>query len=98
MALHELATNALKYGALSVDEGTVLVQWDTADGRFRLRWEERDGPVVCAPEKRGFGSRMIEQALALELQGKVRIEYPPTRVVCTIDAPLDAVRDPRAGP
>ena len=98
MALHELATNALKYGALSVDDGFVLVQWETADGRFRLRWEERDGPVVSAPAKKGFGSRMIEQALALELLGEVCIEYLPTGVVCTIDAPVEAVRDPRAHP
>ncbi|CAN5694382.1 hypothetical protein BH10PSE6_BH10PSE6_57230 [soil metagenome] len=62
MALHELGTNALKYGALSVEQGSVTVRWSTSDGRFRLRWEEKGGPPVSPPAHRGFGSRMIERA------------------------------------
>jgi PAS domain S-box-containing protein len=96
MAFHELATNALKYGALSAEGGLVSLRWSATDERFRLRWEESGGPIVVAPTRKGFGSRMIEQALALELRGDVRIEYLPSGVVCTIDAPLDAIRDGKA--
>jgi two-component sensor histidine kinase len=93
MALHELGTNALKYGALSREGGTVAVTWTTGDGRFRLRWEEKDGPPVAPPAQRGFGSRMIERGLAAELQGEVRIDWRPEGVVCTIDAPIDAIHE-----
>ncbi len=93
MALHELATNAVKYGALSTEAGRVSVRWTTDGGRFRLHWEECGGPRVLPPSSKGFGSRMIEQGLANELQGEARIDYCPTGVLCTIDAPLDAIRD-----
>jgi len=93
MALHELGTNALKYGALSTERGRVSVTWATDNGRFRLRWEEKDGPPVSPPEHRGFGSRMIERGLAAELQGEVRIDWQPQGVVCTIDAPIEAIHD-----
>ena len=93
IALHELATNALKYGALSAEHGSIAVQWSTAGDRFRLRWEERGGPHVEPPTQRGFGSRMIEGGLRHELQGDVRIDYRPDGLVCTIDAPLDFIRD-----
>ena len=66
MALHELGTNALKYGALSTETGAVAVRWSTSDGRFRLRWGERGGPPVAPPTRRGFGSRLIERGLAAE--------------------------------
>ena len=93
MALHELATNAIKYGALSTDTGCVSVHWVITGGRFRLHWEESGGPPVVPPDSKGFGSRMIEQGLASELQGEAHIDYRPAGVVCTIDAPLDAIRD-----
>jgi two-component sensor histidine kinase len=93
MALHELATNALKYGALSVEPGRVALHWTTDDGRFRLRWREDGGPAVAPPRRTGFGSRMIERGLPAEFEGEVRIDYRPAGVVCTIDAPLDVVRD-----
>jgi PAS domain S-box-containing protein len=93
MALHELGTNALKYGALSREGGTVAVTWTTTAGRFRLRWEESGGPVVSVPGHRGFGSRMIERGLAAELQGEARIDWRPAGVVCTIDAPIDAIHE-----
>ena len=64
MAMHELATNALKYGALSAERGSVTVGWTTNGKRFRLRWEESGGPAVAPPQRRGFGSRMIEQGLS----------------------------------
>ena len=93
MALHELGTNALKYGALSVDGGSVSLTCMTDDRRFRLRWQECGGPAVTKPTHTGFGSRMIERGLSAELQGEVRIDFQPEGVVCTIDAPLDALRD-----
>ena len=93
MALHELGTNALKYGALSVEQGSVTVRWSTSDGRFRLRWEEKGGPAVSPPTQRGFGSRMIERVLSAELRGEVRIDWRLEGVVCIIDAPLVAIHE-----
>ena len=102
MALHELCTNATKYGALSNAEGRVSVTWRVEpDGepRLRLTWRESGGPPVSPPERRGFGSRMIERALAAELQGQVRLDFRPEGLVCEIDAPLprpaaDAPKEP----
>jgi PAS domain S-box-containing protein len=93
IALHELGTNAAKYGALSSERGSVAVRWTINGGRFRLTWEEIGGPPVHPPTRKGFGSRMIERALAVELQGSAKIDYRPTGVVCAIDAPLDAIQE-----
>jgi two-component sensor histidine kinase len=93
MALHELGTNALKYGALSAESGSVSLTWTADNGRFRLHWQERDGPKVSPPSHTGFGSRMIERGLSAELQGEVRIDFRADGVVCTIDAPLDAIHE-----
>ena len=92
MALQELATNAVKYGALSNAAGTVDIVWDVkaaepSDLLF-LRWEERDGPAVQAPARRGFGSRLIERSLARELNGAAHIDFKPSGIVCTLEAPL----------
>lgn len=93
MALQELATNAVKYGAVSNESGEITIGWSvdggTAPPRLRLRWEETGGPPVVPPARRGFGSRLIEQSLAQELDGEVRMEFAPTGVVCTVDAPLE---------
>jgi two-component sensor histidine kinase len=93
LALHELATNAAKYGALSVPTGRVVIKWsikhETSSGLI-FRWEEQNGPEVSPPSRRGFGSQLIERVLAGELQGKVQITYDPTGIVCEIDAPLSA--------
>lgn len=88
MAIHELATNALKYGSLSSDSGTVSIRWEASDGRLRLRWKERGGPPVTEPARRGFGSRMIERGLAAELGGKVVIRFEADGVLCEVDAPM----------
>ena len=92
MALQELATNAVKYGALSNATGTVDIVWDVKAAQpsdvLLLRWEERDGPAVQAPTRRGFGSRLIERSLARELNGAAHIEFQPSGVVCTLEAPL----------
>jgi two-component sensor histidine kinase len=93
IALHELGTNAAKYGALSVDGGTVAVRWSIRDGRFRLCWQESGGPPVVPPKNRGFGSRMIERALSAELNGDVHVDYCPGGVICTIDAPIEFIRE-----
>jgi two-component sensor histidine kinase len=93
MAVHELATNAIKYGALSAETGRVDITWSAAVDRFHWQWRERGGPPVVAPARTGFGSRMIERALALQLSGKVAIDYAPSGLVCTIEAPLAAMRD-----
>ncbi|MET3665267.1 PAS domain S-box protein [Caulobacter sp. 1776] len=93
MALHELMTNAAKYGALSNEDGQVRLTWKrtkTADAgeRLRMTWEEIDGPPVSTPTRQGFGTRLITGGLARELGGQVRLDYPPGGVVCEIDAEL----------
>jgi signal transduction histidine kinase/CheY-like chemotaxis protein len=91
MAFHELCTNATKYGALSVENGAIELTWRVEPGpapRLRLSWRENGGPRVSAPSRRGFGARMIERALASELNGQVRLDFLPTGLECHIDAPL----------
>lgn len=92
MALHELTTNAAKYGALSVPQGRVAVRWNLPrkDGApwLHLRWREQGGPAVTLPVRRGFGSRLIADGLAYELDGTVSLQFDPDGVVCTIDVPL----------
>ena len=92
LAVHELATNAVKYGALSNDRGRVSVKWSVRraaeDPVLQVEWRERDGPGVVTPTRRGFGSRLIEGALARQLGGHVRLTFEPAGVVCTIEAPL----------
>ena len=92
MALQELATNAVKYGALSNHTGSITVEWSvdpaSPSPRLHLRWEESGGPDVKPPSRRGFGTRLIERSLAQELEGEVKVAFRQTGVVCTIDAPL----------
>jgi PAS domain S-box-containing protein len=93
MAVHELCTNAVKYGALSARSGSVAITWSVDDNRFRWRWSERSGPPVVPPAQTGFGSRLIERSLASQLSAEVKISYEPRGLICTIDAPVSAVRD-----
>lgn len=88
MAFHELCTNAIKYGALSAEKGTVALSWSVHQDRLHVRWEEHGGPAVRPPERRGFGSRMLERALAAELEGHVKLDFRNQGLVCEIDAPL----------
>ncbi len=92
LAFHELSTNAGKYGALSTPAGHVSIRWQvvrTDEGsRLRLTWQERGGPEVKPPERRGFGSRLIERGLSTELRGRPEIEFRPDGVVCEIEIPL----------
>ncbi|NEU14480.1 PAS domain-containing protein [Methylobacterium sp. BTF04] len=99
MALHELATNAVKYGALSTDAGSVQLTWDILDGQIpdhlSFRWQESGGPDVIFPTRTGFGSRMIERALAMEIGGVAEITYHPAGIVFTAVAPLHQVVEER---
>ncbi len=92
MALHELATNAAKYGALTTESGQVDISWqlvgDGKDRRLSMRWTESGGPPVKHPTRKGFGSRLVQRVLAAELGGEVDVSYEPSGVVCTIDAPV----------
>jgi two-component sensor histidine kinase len=92
LAIHELATNAAKYGALSGPDGAVSISWtyDASSQRLFFKWIERDGPRVEPPTRRGFGSRLVERLLAAELNGKSTISYDPGGVVCEIEALLAA--------
>ncbi|HEY7899594.1 MAG TPA: HWE histidine kinase domain-containing protein, partial [Caulobacteraceae bacterium] len=91
MGMHELATNAAKYGALSNRTGWVEVTWSVdgpEPGALNLQWAESGGPPVKKPGRKGFGSRMIERNLAYDLDGQARIDYRPEGIVCTITSPL----------
>jgi PAS domain S-box-containing protein len=92
LAIHELATNAVKHGALSRPEGQVTIIWrrvrEGGPARLILTWQEQGGPPVTIPTRRGFGTRMIERGLAAELGGTVTIDFRPEGLVCTVDAPL----------
>lgn len=101
IAIHELATNAHKYGAFSNDGGSVAIGWavkDTPAGeRIVLQWRETNGPPVNPPSHKGFGSQVLERGLAHELSGDVVLDYRPTGVECTISMPTaNAARDKTA--
>jgi len=96
MALHELATNAAKYGCLSGAKGTVSIAWrfdPDADGmrRFRLSWRERGGPPVASPARRGFGSSVVVGMAAATLNARVSLEYPAEGAHWQVDAPATNV-------
>jgi two-component sensor histidine kinase len=87
LALHELATNALKHGAWS-GNGRVEVEVSADVGEVHIVWRELDGPRVSIPRRKGFGARLLEQGVAGELGGRVDIDYRPEGLVCTISAPV----------
>ncbi len=97
LALHELGVNAVKYGALSNDTGHVEIIWSVEAGargrRFLLQWSEHGGPPVEPPLRRGFGSKLIQGALAAEFRGEIKLDFRPTGVVWTVNAPLDAMEE-----
>jgi len=97
LALHELCTNAAKYGALSNDAGTVAIDWSVtggaADARFHLSWSERGGPPVTPPQRKGFGSRLVAEAVGADLKGQARLSFEPAGVLWTLDGPLTAVKE-----
>lgn len=93
LALHELATNAAKYGCLSVASGRLAVSW-TCDqaGALSVVWTEAGGPPVAPPTRRGFGSTLIDKVLTLETGGTAQLAFDPGGVVCTISLPADAIQ------
>lgn len=96
LAVHELCTNSLKYGALSVPEGRISIAWgaDPANERFVFEWREHDGPPVTPPTRQGFGTKLVERGLAAELGGEVALSYPVEGLVCRFTAPLQPRADP----
>jgi two-component sensor histidine kinase len=81
MALHELATNAGKYGSLSDDRGSVTIHWRLNDGQFSIGWIERDGPCVNPPKRRGFGSTIISAVAEASVGGEVELNYQSSGVI-----------------
>jgi two-component sensor histidine kinase len=99
--LHELTTNAVKYGSLSVPAGRIEVSWrlegSAGARRLVLTWAEGGGPATRIPERRGFGCQLIERSVAHELDGMVRLEFPPEGVRCRIEVPLQSSPGSRDG-
>lgn len=97
MALHELATNAMKHGALSVETGKVLIDWQIENGLdgpvFRIEWREQDGPPVSEPSSEGFGRTVIERMAAHAVDGDVSLDYLPDGVRWRLSAPLERVQN-----
>jgi two-component sensor histidine kinase len=93
MVLHELATNAAKYGALSLSSGRVSVSWQeqrTGDeSSLQLIWQESGGPLVCSPTTRSYGTSVIQELVGYELSGTVRLNYAPKGVICEIVIPAE---------
>ncbi len=96
LALHELATNAAKYGALSVLGGQVSISWKferVGDDRLTIIWEERGGPEVMPPARKGFGSTLVERLLAAELKGQTKFSYEKSGVICVIETEMSKLAD-----
>jgi len=92
MIFHELTTNAAKYGALSTADGRLLIDWAVADQRARmlkLTWREMDGPKVTEPDRRGFGSRLIERNIRHDLAGEMELSYAADGLIAELTVPLD---------
>lgn len=88
VALHELATNAAKYGCLSAAEGHLELTWRRSDGQLIVRWQEQGGPAVRVPEQRGFGTKVIEHMVA-QLGGKAQFQWRPEGLICAITLPAE---------
>ncbi|HZZ24656.1 MAG TPA: sensor histidine kinase [Roseiarcus sp.] len=94
MALHELATNAAKYGALSCHDGRIEIHWRISPSpkrTFELTWSESGGPPVIPPSHEGFGSRLIKGALTADLGATTSVDYAPSGAVWRFAAPLDNI-------
>lgn len=90
LAVHELATNAAKYGALSVGDGQLDIGWTIREDSkaVQLRWKESGGPPVARPERRGFGSDLVEKVVARELKTEIEIDFQPDGVACNLEIPI----------
>jgi two-component sensor histidine kinase len=97
LALHELATNAGKYGALSTDRGRADICWGAGGDTFTMNWTERDGPSVSAPERRGFGTTVMETMAERSLGGRVNVGYAPSGLTWRLTCPAANALEPREG-
>lgn len=88
MVLHELATNAVKYGALSVPSGSVTIMWQKTAGRLRLEWREQGGPAVAEPQRRGFGMELVHGVTSHQLRGAADVQFNARGLTCVIDVPM----------
>ena len=88
LVLHELATSAIKFGALSNTMGTLAIAWSVAGAQVQVHWTERGGPAVSPPERRGFGSRLLETTIRRQLGGQMTLTYAPEGLECRIMIPL----------
>ena len=97
LTFHELATNAVKYGALSTPDGSVRIQWSVAgrgdEAALALEWRETNGPEVHAPARRGFGTRLIERSLSAEPGGAAELVFDREGLVCRLSADLGEEAD-----
>src|SRR6185312_16317305 len=87
LILHELGTNARKYGALSVPGGKLSVDWKLQQGELKLHWRERQGPMVNVPLRKGFGTALIEKSLKAH-NGSAKLHYEPDGLICEIRVPV----------
>jgi len=90
LALHELATNAAKYGALSGDAGGIEIVWTVSGGQLGLLWREHGGPPVTAPTRRGFGTMLVTRNLAAAFAGEIDLQFQSTGLTCRLRAPANA--------
>jgi two-component sensor histidine kinase len=97
LALHELATNTGKYGALSTDTGRVEIRWETDGETFTMGWTEHEGPPVSAPQRRGFGTIVIEAMAERSVSGKVDLDYAPSGLTWRLTCPMANVQEVEAG-
>lgn len=103
MTVHELTTNAAKYGALSTTEGRIRVKWslmpaENGERRLRLDWQETGGPRVEPPTRRGFGTRLISGGIQRELAGSVQLDFEPAGLHCIIEVPLQNLQSSMLSP
>jgi two-component sensor histidine kinase len=96
LVLHELGTNARKYGALKVPEGRLSVTWNLTGHYLEITWAESGGPTVSPPTRQGFGTLLIERGLKDSLGGEARITFAPTGVTCDMRLPLPELGEGRA--
>jgi two-component sensor histidine kinase len=94
LALHELATNAGKYGALSNDKGCVDICWGTDGDTLTMNWAEREGPPVITPKRRGFGTIVMEAITAQSIEGDVRLDYAPSGLIWHLTCPAASALEP----
>lgn len=87
LALHELATNALSYGALSRPEGTISLKWGFEDGRLNIEWRESGGPALAMPPREGFGHKVVKRLVAQALDGEASLSFPPDGLLWTLSIP-----------